>query len=86
MCSDASSDLPQLSSPVVVLTEPESALCLELQKIIETLIAPGKGLLACDESPTGLEHRFRNNDIENTESTRRDYREMLLSTDKVDYT
>ncbi|EFN84595.1 Fructose-bisphosphate aldolase [Harpegnathos saltator] len=63
--------------------KPEPTLRLELQRIIETLTAPGKGLLACDESPTGLEHRFCDIDVENSESARRDYREMLLSTDKL---
>ncbi|XP_067214844.1 fructose-bisphosphate aldolase C-like isoform X4 [Linepithema humile] len=55
----------------------------ELHKIIETIAAPGKGLLACDESPLSLNERFHMLGIENTESTRRDYREMLLSADKT---
>jgi fructose-bisphosphate aldolase class I len=59
------------------------AVCLELQKIIEALTMPGKGLLACDESPSSLDSRFANIGLENTENTRRDYREMLLTTGKV---
>ncbi|XP_018395785.1 PREDICTED: fructose-bisphosphate aldolase-like isoform X2 [Cyphomyrmex costatus] len=63
----------------------ESALCLELQKIVKSISAPGKGLLACDESPSNLEERFQEIGINNTESTRRAYREMLLSADKSQF-
>lgn len=73
----------QISSPDIECAEPDPALRLELQNIIETIAAPGKGLLACDESPENLGERFQELGIENTESTRRDYREMLLSADKV---
>lgn len=58
---------------------------LELQKIVETLSAPGKGLLASDESPTSLNDRFAEIGIENTENTRRDYRQMLFSANKVNH-
>ncbi|KAF7396424.1 hypothetical protein HZH66_007286 [Vespula vulgaris] len=57
---------------------------LELQKIVETLSAPGKGLLASDESPTSLNDRFAEIGIENTENTRRDYRQMLFSANKCE--
>lgn len=70
-------------SSITNCTELDPALCQELHKIIETIAAPGKGLLACDESPLSLDERFHLLGIENTESTRRDYREMLFSTDKV---
>lgn len=73
----------QISSPLIEYTELDPALCLELQNIVETLAAPGKGLLACDESPASLDERFQQFGLENTESTRRDYRQMLLSADKV---
>ncbi|XP_019885752.1 fructose-bisphosphate aldolase [Ooceraea biroi] len=73
----------KISSSVIKCTDLNLALCLELQKIVETIAAPGKGLLACDESPSSLNERFQEIGIENTESTRRDYREMLLSADKA---
>ncbi|XP_070155421.1 fructose-bisphosphate aldolase [Polyergus mexicanus] len=60
----------------------DSAVCLELQKIIEAIAISGKGLLACDESPASLDQRFQELGIENTEVTRCAYREMLLSADK----
>ncbi|XP_029053352.1 fructose-bisphosphate aldolase-like, partial [Osmia bicornis bicornis] len=72
----------QISSPITKYTELDPALCLELRKIVNTLIAPGKGLLASDESPTSLEKRFDELNIENSETTRRDYRQMLFTADK----
>ncbi|XP_025267839.1 fructose-bisphosphate aldolase [Camponotus floridanus] len=63
-------------------TELDPALSLELQKIIEAIVISGRGLLACDESPTNLGQRFQDLGIENTEITRCAYREMLLSSDK----
>ncbi|KAL6428472.1 hypothetical protein ACFW04_008617 [Cataglyphis niger] len=60
----------------------DPAICLELQKIIETIAASGKGLLACDETPASLDQRFQELGIENTEVTRCAYREMLFSADK----
>ncbi|XP_012224742.1 fructose-bisphosphate aldolase-like isoform X2 [Linepithema humile] len=73
----------KILSSITNCTELDPALCQELHKIIETIAAPGKGLLACDESPLSLNERFHMLGIENTESTRRDYREMLLSADKT---
>lgn len=73
----------QISSSITKCTKLDPALSLELQKIIETISAPRKGLLACDESPASLDQRFQEIGTENTESTRRAYREMLLSADKV---
>ncbi|XP_077256302.1 fructose-bisphosphate aldolase, partial [Temnothorax americanus] len=75
----------QISSSVAKCTELDPALSLELEKIIETISAPRKGLLACDESPASLEQRFQAIGIDNTESTRRAYREMLLSADKSQF-
>ncbi|XP_011867693.1 PREDICTED: fructose-bisphosphate aldolase-like [Vollenhovia emeryi] len=63
-------------------TKLDPALSLELEKIIEAISAPRKGLLACDESPVSLEERFQEIGVDNTESTRRVYREMLFSADK----
>ncbi|XP_024939783.1 fructose-bisphosphate aldolase-like [Cephus cinctus] len=61
----------------------EPALCLELKKIVEAMKSPGKGILAVDESPATLDKKFQEMDITSTESIRRDYRQMLLSTDKT---
>ena len=45
----------------------------------EALVAPGKGILAADESTGTIGKRFAALGIENTEQNRRDYREMLFS-------
>lgn len=63
----------------------DTASSVELQKIVEALSAPGKGILASDESPTSLNDRFEEFGIENTESCRRDYRQMLFSANKVNH-
>ena len=47
---------------------------------IAALTAPGKGLRAADESLSSIAKRFRPFSIESTEETRRQYRQMLLTT------
>lgn len=46
----------------------------------QALVAPGKGLLAADESLNTIGKRFAALDIESTPESRRDYREMLFNT------
>ncbi|XP_020280739.1 fructose-bisphosphate aldolase-like isoform X2 [Pseudomyrmex gracilis] len=67
----------------VTKRELDFALRLELEKIIEVIAAPGKGLLACDESPSAMDEKFQEIGAENTEAKRREYREMLLSANKL---
>jgi len=52
----------------------------QLADIAQALLAPGKGILAIDESSGTIKKRFDSVGIESTESNRRDYREMMLST------
>jgi fructose-bisphosphate aldolase, class I len=47
------------------------------------LLAPGKGLLAADESFPSIEKRFKSLGIESTEENRRAYREMLFTTPEL---
>ena len=47
------------------------------------LVAPGKGILAADESSGTIEKRFKSIDVESTEENRRAYRELLFTTDGV---
>ena len=47
---------------------------------INQLKAPGKGLLAADESNSTCQKRFLAEGIPFSEETRRDYREMLFTT------
>ncbi|WP_375414457.1 class I fructose-bisphosphate aldolase [uncultured Bradyrhizobium sp.] len=50
----------------------------DLNKIAQALVAPGKGILAADESSGTIRKRFDAIQVESTEDSRRDYREMLF--------
>ncbi|WP_404402373.1 class I fructose-bisphosphate aldolase [Pelagibacterium halotolerans] len=49
-----------------------------LSDVARQLVAPGKGILAADESTGTIKKRFDTIGLESTETTRRDYREMLF--------
>ncbi|MET1033097.1 MAG: class I fructose-bisphosphate aldolase [Candidatus Saccharimonadales bacterium] len=51
-----------------------------LEQIAKSLVARGKGLLAADESNASCEKRFVAVGVPCTEETRREYRELLLTT------
>ena len=51
----------------------------ELVKIARGMVAPGKGILAADESTGTIKKRFDGIQLESTEATRQLYREMLFS-------
>jgi fructose-bisphosphate aldolase class I len=50
-----------------------------MEKTVAELTAPGKGILAADESGGTIEKRFKVINVTSTEETRRDYRELLFS-------
>jgi len=50
----------------------------DLNKIAQAMVAPGKGILAADESSGTIKKRFDAIGVESTEDSRRDYREMLF--------
>jgi fructose-bisphosphate aldolase, class I len=50
----------------------------ELNKIAEAMVAPGRGILAADESTGTIKKRFDAIGVENTEDHRRDYRELMF--------
>jgi fructose-bisphosphate aldolase, class I len=50
----------------------------ELNKVANAMMAPGKGILAADESTSTIKRRFDAIGVENTEDNRRDYRELLF--------
>jgi len=52
----------------------------ELSRIAEAMVADGKGILAADESSGTIKKRFDAINVENIESNRRDYRELLFRT------
>ena len=49
-----------------------------LNKVANAMAAPGKGILAADESSGTIKKRFDAIGVESTEDNRRDYREMLF--------
>jgi fructose-bisphosphate aldolase class I len=52
----------------------------DLNKVASAMVAPGKGILAADESSGTIKRRFDTIGLESTEDNRRDYREMLFRT------
>src|SRR3954466_12007584 len=50
----------------------------ELNKVAQAMVAPGRGILAADESSGTIKKRFDTIGVESTADTRRDYREMLF--------
>src|SRR5688500_20084352 len=55
-----------------------------LEEIAKALVAPGKGILASDESDGTIKKRFDSIDVESTEDNRRAYRELLFTTEGVE--
>jgi fructose-bisphosphate aldolase class I len=53
----------------------------ELHQTAKALVAPGKGILAADESDGTIKKRFDQIDVESTEENRRAYRELLFTTE-----
>jgi fructose-bisphosphate aldolase, class I len=54
-----------------------------LQSVARKLVAPGKGILAADESSGTIEKRLKSINVASTEENRRAYREVLFTTAKV---
>jgi fructose-bisphosphate aldolase, class I len=50
----------------------------ELNKVAAAMVAPGRGILAADESTGTIKKRFDALGVESTAESRRDYREMLF--------
>ena len=55
-----------------------------LNQVARALVAPGKGILAADESSGTIKKRFDSIGVESTEDRRRAYREMLFTTAGAD--
>src|SRR3989344_8159946 len=52
----------------------------ELNKVAKQMVAPGKGILAADESTGTIEKRFTKISLPSTEDNRRAYRGLLFTT------
>jgi fructose-bisphosphate aldolase class I len=55
----------------------------DLNKVALAMVAPGKGLLAADESTGTIKKRFDDIKVVSTEDTRRDYREMMFRSEEA---
>ena len=53
----------------------------DLNETARALVAPGKGILAADESTGTITKRFDSIEVESTEENRRAYRDMLFTTE-----
>src|ERR1700757_5336938 len=51
-----------------------------LESVAKKLVAPGKGILAADESSGTIEKRLKSVNVPSTEENRRMYREILFTT------
>ena len=59
-------------------------MTMSLEKVAQAMVAPGRGILAADESSGTIKKRFDSIKAESTADSRRDYREMLFrSTDAM---
>ena len=55
-----------------------------LAKIAKQMVAPGKGILAADESTGTIQKRLDSIGVESTEENRRAYRELLFTTEGIE--
>ncbi len=55
----------------------------ELASVAQAMVAPGRGILAADESSPTIKKRFDTIGVESTEEARRAYRELLFSAEGV---
>jgi len=61
---------------------PAPELQAELRRIANAIVAPGKGILAADESTGTMGKRLANIGLENTDENRRKYRQLLFTSEK----
>ena len=69
-----------MTSRLLIRTSRNDDELTELDKIAEAMVAPGKGILAADESTGTIKKRFDAIGVESTPNSRRDYRELLFRT------
>jgi fructose-bisphosphate aldolase class I len=56
---------------------------VELNRVAEAMVAPGRGILAADESSSTIKKRFDAIGVESTANSRRDYRELLFRSNEA---
>lgn len=55
----------------------------QLEETARAMVAPGKGLLAADESNPTIKKRFETIGVKSSEETRQSYRQLLFTTPKI---
>lgn len=60
-------------------TYPSEEIQSELRRVANAIVAPGKGILAADESVGTIGNRFKSIGVENVEENRRKYRQLLFT-------
>ena len=55
----------------------------ELNRVAEAMVAPGRGILAADESTGTLKKRFDSIGVDSSADSRRDYRELLFRSNEA---
>ncbi len=61
------------------MIDPKQQFKAELIQVAKEITAPGKGILAADESTGTIGSRFSAIEVENTVDNRRAYRELLFT-------
>ena len=56
---------------------------VELNRVAEAMVAPGRGILAADESTGTITKRFDSIGVESSADSRRDYRELLFRSNEA---
>src|SRR3954463_6975378 len=74
----------QLSIKTILSRREDEPMNHDLETIVATLVASGKGILAADETVPTLTRRFDTLGIQSTEESRRTYREMLFTAAGLD--
>jgi fructose-bisphosphate aldolase class I len=80
----------QRTMPFIVMATPNACPVYdgiytdELRSTAAAMVAPGKGLLACDESTGTVGKRLEAIGLENTEDNRRKWRNLLFTTDGIE--
>src|SRR6059058_837982 len=72
-CEEEDDDLTRNHKNRIMSTE-------TLESVARKLVAPGKGILAADESSGTIEKRLKSINVPSTEENRRAYRELLFTT------
>ncbi|KHN80527.1 Fructose-bisphosphate aldolase 1 [Toxocara canis] len=78
----ATHNIQMISIQMATTPAPELTLAQkeELRQIAAAILAPGKGILAADESTGSMDKKLKPIGLENTEENRRQYRQLLFTT------